>query len=81
MAGGFKIKGHQRKYVRIQIKSFGTYEKLVLMRINERVKVPDKPASNNSIANTQIKLFTAVAKLKVNFIEYRVLFQKQKQDI
>ena len=49
MAGGFKIKAHNRKVVRIRIKTKGTYEKMVVMRISEKIRLPERATNSSSL--------------------------------
>ena len=53
MATGFNIKGSEHKKYNIRVKTAGTYEKLVVMRISEKVKVPEKAVKKGGLDKVQ----------------------------
>ena len=53
MATGFEIKGSQHKKYKIKVKTAGTYEKLVVMRISEKIKMPAKAVKKDGLDKVQ----------------------------
>ena len=50
MATGFKFKGSQQKKYNIKVKTGGTFEKLVVMRISEKIEVPKKAVKDDGLS-------------------------------